>query len=276
MSQEGPLTLGCAGKTHDVVCVRPAASRDELEQAYRLVYHSYLQRAYVNRDPSEIRLSIFNAFPGAITFVGAMAEEVISTVSLVPDTPVGMPMDEIFHHELQTLRANGRRLAEVTMLADRRAEFRRTLPMLLQLMKLVFDYATLVLKANDLCITINPRHAKFYKRYLLFDPMGGPKSYPSVRNNPALAERLNLDDARAACDGHDNLQKQFLENRTSIALFENRYRMTCNDLHYFCIEVAPVLRNAQRAAVGHLRRVRPECPWDAWQSEVERDRQAPS
>ena len=269
MSQEGPLTLGRTGKACGVVCVRPAASRKELEQAYRLVYHCYLQRGYVHRDPFEIRLSIFNAFPGAITFVGTMAEEVISTVSLVPDTPVGLPMDEIFHHELQTLRANGRRLAEVTMLADRRAEFRRTLPMLLQLMKLVFDYATLVLKANDLCITINPRHAKFYKRYLLFEPMGGPKSYPSVRDNPALAERLNLDDAPAACNGHENLQKQFLENRTPIARFEDRYRMTCNDLHYFCIEVAPVLRSAQRTVLNHLRKVRSDCPWDAWGREIE-------
>ena len=187
-----------------------------MERSFRLVYHSYLQRGYVSPDAAEIRLSIFNLLPGTISFVGLLGEEVVSTVSLVPDTAMGLPMDELFRDELQSLRDSGRRLAEVTMLADRRTELRRTLPMLLDLMKLLFDYATLVLKANDLCITINPRHAAFYKRYLLFAPMGEVRQYASVCDNPALAERLDLDNVRAECEGNEKLLAQFFENRTPI------------------------------------------------------------
>ncbi|NIM71012.1 MAG: hypothetical protein GTO48_11300, partial [Xanthomonadales bacterium] len=77
---------------------------------------------------------------------------------------------EIYHEEVQPLRRRGRRLTEATMLADRRRQIRRALPMLMQLMKRVFDQATLMLHADDLCITINPRHETYYERYLLFEP----------------------------------------------------------------------------------------------------------
>ena len=158
-----------AGGNGDLV-IRPALDRAELESAYELVYHNYRPRDYIPANPFGLRLTIFNAFPSSVTFVGVIHDEVIATVSLIPDTPIGLPMDEIYHDEVQALRDAGRRLIEVTMLADRRLSVSRSLAMVLALMKLVFDYATLSLKATDLCITVNPHHDKFYHEYLLFTP----------------------------------------------------------------------------------------------------------
>jgi len=250
------------------VPVGPARSRNELEQAYRLVYQSYLQRGYVPADPSEIRVGLHNALSETVTFVGVLNDEVVATVSLVPDTPIGLPMDDIYHNEMQALRKSGRRVTEVTMLADRRRDLRRTLPMLLSLMKLVFDYATLVLKANDLCITINPRHESFYRRYLLFTDLGEERTYPSVLNNPALAKRLDLDDVREATRGNRLLERVFYTERTPTSVFIERYRMTCDDLHYFCVQLTSVLRDATPEAITYLRRTRTECPWEEWASDL--------
>jgi len=246
------------------VSIQPAGSREDLEQAFRLVYKSYLQRGYVEADPSELRLSVFNRLPDTITFVGKLGGEVISTVSLVPDTGIGLPMDEVYHDELQALRSEGRRPAEVTMFADRRTNIKRTVPMLLSLMKLVFDCATLAMKANDLCITVNPRHVDFYSRYLLFTPMGDIKPYPSVCDNPALAERLDLDRVRQACEGNERLLRQFFENRTALKVFEERYRMTRDDLHYFGFELKPIFRTLPPKVADYLRKIRPDCPWGDW------------
>ena len=163
---------GREGGNTDLV-IRPALDRSELESAYELVYENYRSRDYIPPNSSGLRLTIFNAFPSTLTFVGVVHGAVIATVSLIPDTPVGLPMDEIYHDEVQGLREAGRRLVEVTMLADRRLSVRRSLAMVLSLMKLVFDYATLSLKATDLCITVNPHHDKFYHEYLLFTPLGG-------------------------------------------------------------------------------------------------------
>ena len=169
------------------------ADRAELESAYELVYHIYRSRDYIPANPSGLRLTIFNAFPSSVTFVGVVHDEVIATVSLIPDTPIGLPMDEIYRDEVQALRDAGRRLIEVTMLADRRLSVRRSLAMVLALMKLVFDYAALSLKATDLCITVNPHHDKFYDEYLLFSPLGGLRAYPSVSGNPSIARRQDLE-----------------------------------------------------------------------------------
>ena len=174
---------------------------------------------------SGLRLTIFNAFPSTVTFVGVIHDEVIATVSVIPDTPVGLPMDEIYHDEVQALRDAGRRLMEVTMLADRRLSVSRSLAMVLALMKLVFDYATLSLKATDLCITVNPHHDKFYHEYLLFTPLGGLRAYPSVSGNPAIARRLDLVRVEEECQGRPVLLHRFFEDRTPLGLFEKRYHM---------------------------------------------------
>jgi len=251
-----------SGQLPEAVTVHPVSSREELEQAFRLVYSSYLQRGYLVADPSEIRLGIHNMLPETATFVGLIRGEVIATVTVVPDSPIGLPMDEVYHDKTQALRDSGRTISEVTMLADRRLEIRRTLPMLMNLMK----YATLVLKANDLCITINPRHEAFYRRYLLFADMGEERSYHSVQDNPALAKRLNLDTVWEACSDSRLLQRVFFEERTAVSEFENRYALTCDDLHYFGFELTSVLRNPDPNEMDYLRDTHPSCPWDRWSS----------
>lgn len=253
-------------KLAETVSVRPAASRAELEDSFRLVYRSYLQRGYVVPSPTEIRLGLHNILPAAATFVGIIEDTVIATVSLVPDSPMGLPMDGIYHDEADELRQQGRRLTEVTMLADRRMEIKRTLPMLLSLMKLVFDYAQLVLKANDLCITINPRHAAFYERYLLFEDLGPERSYDTVQGHPALAKRLNLDTVREACRDHGLLLRIFFEDRTPIHVFQSRYAMSCEDVEYFYVKLTSTLRHAEAEHVNFLRTQRPDCAWDRWLS----------
>ena len=259
----GARVRNLKGETQTVF-VRPATSRQELEEAYRLVYHSYLQRGYVAEDPARIRYTLFNMFPGTATFIGAANHDVVSTVTLIPDSPAGLPMDDIYRDELQPLRDQGRRITEVTMLADRRCDFERTIDMLLRLMKLVFDYATLVLKATDMCITINPRHEKFYRRFLLFEALGEMKTYPTVQDNPALLERLDLVRVREECEGRQHLIDQFFEDRTPLDEFDKRYRLSDDDVRYFCIELLPLLESASPEAMAHLREARPSCPWDEW------------
>jgi len=261
-------------RSPDHVEVRPVASRDEAEEAYRLVYHSYLKRQYIEPDDHELRLSAFSALPDSVTFVGTLAGRVISTISLVPDTSLGLPMEEIYSAEVGQLRERGRRPTEVTMLADRRLELRRTLPMLLSLMKLVFDYASLVLKATDLCITVNPRHSKFYQRYLLFEALGDLRLYPAVRNNPAVAKRLDLETVRQRCERNELLLHLFFENRTPPETFNERYRMDCDALRYFFMELTPVFKNLEPETLDSLEAFHRACAWEEWRGTFAKERGA--
>ena len=248
----------------DDISVRPALSREELEHAYRRVYWSFRERGYIEECPSETRVSIFNAFPTTVTFVCVLRGIVIASGTIVEDTEIGLPMDEIYHDELQGLRDAGRTLTEVTMLADRRRDVRRTLPMLLFLMKHIFDYVTLIVRADDMCITINPRHETFFQEYLLFKPLGPLRAYPSVKNHPALAKRLVLDTVMEECRTNEERWEQFFENRTPVNLLKKRYRMTCEDLRYFFIELTSIFRDASPETLDCLRKHYAECPWDEW------------
>jgi N-acyl amino acid synthase FeeM len=258
-----PAAVQLFPDTDDPLVVRPANSFAELEAAYELVYRSYLGRGYIQPNDSHLRVSIFNFLKDAITFVGVYGDSVIATVSLIPDTTAGLPMEEIYHDELEQIRTEGRKLAEVTMLADRRVEVRRTLPMLLALMKQVLDYSMHVLNATDICITINPRHNDFYERYLLFSELGGLRSYPSVRNNPALGKRLDLTSVKEQCQGHPLLLRLFFESDTSGDLFAERYRLTNEDITSL-VERTTLMEEASPALVECGRAAYPDLPWDKW------------
>jgi len=264
MSANIPAKTPASMELPTQVRVRPAASRAELEEAFRLVYRSYLSRGYAAPDPTEIRLSVHNVLPETLTFVGILRDDVIATVTLMPDSDLGLPMDGVYRKELDALRREGRRLCEVSMLADRRMEIKRTLPMLLSLMKLVFDYTTEVLHHTDLCITINPRHDAFYKRYLRFTDLAGERSYPNVQGHPALARRLDMLTARDLVKDIAFLRRAFFENRTPRSLFDRRYIMSCDDVDYFFVKLTRTLEEASHSAIAFLKTRRPDCPWNRW------------
>lgn len=251
--------------TQEGLIVRPAASRKELEHAYRRVYWSYRKRAYVEDTPSHMRLSVFNAFPSTVTLVSILRGEVIASVTLVPDTEIGLPMDQIYSQELRGLRESGRKLVEATMFADRRnRDFRRSVPMLLVLMKHAFDYCCFIAKADDICITINPRHEDFYQEYLIFKTLGPQRAYPSVLDNPAIAKRLNLNTIKEDLRDNPTLRRLFLEDRIPPSRLRERYRLGCEDLEYFFVEMTDSFKDAPSGAVNTLKRHYPRCPWQKW------------
>ncbi len=130
-------------------------------------------------------------------------DAVIGTVSIVVDTPRGLPAGHVFPDELDRLRSRGRRAAEAIMLAHRpgepdragRTEFRR----LLMLLRYVIDHARLC-NADDLLILTNPHHEAFYRRKLAFDVVAGPRPCANVRGAPAVLLRHDMHSVKARAD----------------------------------------------------------------------------
>ena len=245
---------------------RPAVSRDELEQAYRLVYESYVREGYMVRQPSGMRLSAFNALPGTATFVAKMGSEVVGSLTVVPDSAMGLPMEGVYQPEVQQLRREGRQLAEATMFGARGPENDGRLSLLLLLMKRAFDYARFELRADDLCIAVHPRRSRLYQRYLLFEQFGPERAYPCVRYNPAVASRLDLLQAESTARGDRHIWGRFFDSPTPGALLRRRHRMCPADLQYFFVERSPVFAYAPREQLQCLEAHYPDCPWHAWRA----------
>lgn len=249
------------------ITFRVAQRADELEQAARLVHHEYAKRHYVAGDATDLKLSLFNALPQTTTFLALRDQEVIGTVTLIPDSPLGLPMNAIYHEELDGLRRQGRRLAEVSMLAVRTDLFGRGVFLMLNskklflvfnLFKLLFDYTRFLTSVTTLCIAIHPKHELLY-RFLFFHDLGGERVYPGANKNPAIAKVMDLHLAIEECRAANKLglYRHFVTKRCKPEQLAQKLLLTPEDLRELFVEKTGLLDRATPDQLRHLQQCYP-------------------
>jgi hypothetical protein len=141
-------------------------------------------------DPNAYRMRVtpWHLLPTTDIFVAIHEDEIVYTITLISDDSQGVPMQAIYPEAVDALRAAEIYFAEVSCLASRRGCFspHKMFDIFVQLVGLTIQYA----RHNDLqqlLIAIHPRHARFYRRALGFEQIGGLKRYEAVRGNPAVA-----------------------------------------------------------------------------------------
>ncbi len=249
------------------ITFRVAQRREELEMAARLVHHEYAKRGYVADPTSDLKLSLHNALPQTTTFVAMLAGEVIGTITVIPDSPLGLPMDGVYHKELDGLRRQGRCLAEVSMLAVRTDLFGRGVFLMLNskklflvfsLFKLMFDYIRFLTSITTLCIAVHPKHELIY-RFLLFHDLAGERSYPSANKNPAIAKMLDLHIAIEECRAANRLglYRLFVTKRSTPEQLAQKLLLTPEDLRYLFVERTNLFEQATPEQLRHLQQCYP-------------------
>jgi len=189
----GLANEGLLGLDYGVAC-----STDVLEQAFQLVHDQYVARGYMRPERSSWRLSVHHAVPTTKVFVAQDEGRVVGTMTLIPDSPLGLPLDALYDGELATLRNEGRYVAEVSGLAIAEDVRASGLAILTALARLLGLYAIEVAGCHDICIAVNPRHVGFYRR--LFPhavEIGERRSYAKVNGAPAVAVRIDLESLAA-------------------------------------------------------------------------------
>ncbi len=210
--------------------MRVARSRGELEAAIALVHAEYRKRGYV-ADEGGLGVLLHKALRRAATFVCVETPGVVAaTATVVPDSPLGLPMDECYAAEMASLRGHGS-CCEVVMLASSSEAFgtratRSAVPPIFSFFKVLLDYSMRVLAADFMCIAVNPRHAAAFD-YILFEPLGGLRSYRSVNGAPAVAKFLDLATlmARLAEPGRERQNAVFGGEATDPSAFEGRFEL---------------------------------------------------
>ncbi|MBW2568348.1 MAG: hypothetical protein JRD93_18220 [Deltaproteobacteria bacterium] len=198
----------------DRPAIKFAETTDELEQTFSLAYKEYSKSGYIPEPkPSRLLFSIYNIHPETMVFIAKSYLTVISTLTLIFDSEMfGLPMDVIYREELDALRSQKRKVAELSALVTpKKARWKNIFMHLCQIMYQYSFYKGI----DDLCITVNPKHVRFYKSIFLFEDLGPEKHYPKV-NAPAVALRLNMNtvekklkDAYSAMDFECNLHTYF-------------------------------------------------------------------
>jgi hypothetical protein len=191
-----------------------AQEKAELEKAFELVWESYVEAGLQADDNLGIRVSKYHLLPSTKVLVAVHHPEldkkkpdyekmkepgvVVGTLTLVLDSPMGLPMEELCSEEVAELRSGGRNLAEVIALSVN-PEYRKD-NVMMYLYKLMFQYAKHK-GITDLTCSVTKKHIRFYRRMLLFRPLGALKEYSAANQLETQGHLLDLkraeDEARA-------------------------------------------------------------------------------
>ena len=176
---------------NDRFCMALAVSAEQRERCWRIVYDEYVTQGYAKPDRLGMRYTLHDALPDTGTFLVSEQGRDAGTVSVYPDSPLGLPADDSFREEIDILRDGGRQPVEVGRLTIRR-EHTNERCVLTAMFDILSLYSRCILQATDLVITVNPSHAKFYERMLLFERIGEEKEMGCVCGAPAVPMRLDL------------------------------------------------------------------------------------
>jgi hypothetical protein len=175
---------------------RVVRSAAEFKLAAHLVYLEYRRKKYSLPNKGQLRMTIHQVVKRSTTLIAIYKKKyIMGTVTLMEDSPLGLPMDKIYQEELKVLRQKGRHLFEAGLLAMNNqlldhpalalSQYDRMI-LVLGLFRCVVQYVRTQTNWDTAVMCIHPKHEFFY-RGIKFQPLGGLKSYSSVQENLALA-----------------------------------------------------------------------------------------
>lgn len=140
--------------------IRRATILCQFQDAYRLMHDVYVREGCFFADPSGIRLSPFDALPSTAVFFAEREEEIVGAQRAVIDSQdLGLPADAVFKTELDGLRAQGRKIGEMS--AEAIVPMFHMGPTPTELLRCVYAYA-LHEDCHDLVAVVPPGRAHFY------------------------------------------------------------------------------------------------------------------
>ncbi|RQS75585.1 GNAT family N-acetyltransferase [Burkholderia sp. Bp8963] len=178
----------------DGIKIGLAGTLAEREQAFRLVHDSYVARGIAFPARSGLKFSPHHILPGTTTFVATRFGRLLGTISLVEDSPIGLPMEVVHAADIAALRHTGRRFAEVSALSVAQDVRGRGIALLLY--NALFRWARRHRLIEDLVIAVHPKMREFYCHGLLFERIGLTREYGAL--NKALSMPLRIDLTTAA------------------------------------------------------------------------------
>lgn len=230
--------------------VAVAHTLDERKRAWALVYRVYLEKGYATPDADGLWFGLHDALPQTTTFLVTRHGVDVATISIVLDSEFGLPADGLYNDELDKMRADGRRLCEIISLVSEEADRKQCVEVLKHMFKVAWLMSCKLADATDFIITVNPHHAMYYERKLLFRRQGEIRSYGKVGGAPAVLLVLDLESApdryiNAYGTGCGSLGHHFLDAKTGSEaiwfLAENVRRRADDDLIVWFAQKRPAV-----------------------------------
>ncbi len=173
--------------------IRVANDLKTRRAAFELVHDLYVEKEFTDPCEGGMWLSVPNFLPDTVTLVVERGETVVGTLTVVFDGELGLPADLLYRDEVDSLRCTGRTPSEIISLGVADEGKRASQKILVKMFNYVYAVSWYLRGATDFVITVNPHHADYYRRTLLFDRIGDVKTYGKVGGAPAVLMRLPLE-----------------------------------------------------------------------------------
>lgn len=172
--------------------VRIANQLELRKKAYMLLHKLYSKMGITPEEPKGMWLSIYDALPETTTFLVEDDEsEIVGALTVVFDSPIGLPADALYKEEIDRLRCSGRKVCEIISLgiSDRA---KGSIKLLASLFYCAYLQSWRSKNSTDFVITVHARYEKFYCRNILFKKIGEVRKYAKVSGAPTVLLNLPL------------------------------------------------------------------------------------
>lgn len=174
-----------------------ADSIDEIEQAAKILYDSYVKAGFMQKNIENIRILPQFFLPSTAIFVIKEGNQVIGTSSLIRDNPFGLPMEKIFN--LFHLRNDGKRLTEISSLAIHADHRKKGGVVFHEFIRFMWNHALDYQSTEMFVIAVNPSMVQFYEDLYLFKKIPNAnihKKYDFVNGAPAVGLYFNTQSSK--------------------------------------------------------------------------------
>lgn len=145
---------------------KQAESHEEVEAALNIVYESYTMLGYIDTRPERIHFNTYLCLPITTILIVKFKDEVIGTISIVPDSNFGLPSEKTW--DLSSIKTDNMKLAEISSLSIKRSHKTSNGHLLLYLCKFMYQYSAEVLQLDGIVIAATEEVEPFYTDLLLF------------------------------------------------------------------------------------------------------------
>ncbi len=167
-------------------------TREELEEALRLVYRKYNIAGFQKKNRSGMRINFHNLLPTSYTLIRKNSSRIEGTLTVVREYQSRLPSSELFAEEIEQVRHKNSLLCELSGLAINTTTFKSSKTTLLSLFKAAFILGFDLLGCTDFCMMINPSHCNFYRNEMQFERIGPVRYYGKVNDAPAILLKMDL------------------------------------------------------------------------------------
>jgi hypothetical protein len=173
----------------DDVQFRLAETAEDLERAYRLVHDVYVDTGILAPQPLGLHVRPHYLLPTTWTFVAHHRGRVVAEVSVVSDSPLGLPMETTHAAVVERLRQRGPGLVECSGLVC--APDYREGGLIFALLG-VLHAVLRRLGVPTMVMRVRPRAAPFYRDLFGCELVGEPASDDSLLGKPLVAIALEV------------------------------------------------------------------------------------